>query len=194
MMPPRHLELILLCSRTIHVQYLCDRETRTPCSLQTSTRTHCSEFVVKGKLRRSRAPDDVLQLNGQDIPFVNNVTYLGVTFDRRMTCRHHIERIVAKAVRTYISTYSLSKSGRLNINIKVTLYKTLIRSVVAYVCPTWEYALGAHFFRSQRLHNRVHRAIGNPKRCSPVRELHVTYIYEYITKSFRSQAEVILNM
>jgi hypothetical protein len=33
--------------------------------------------------RRLRVPDDVLQLNGRDIPFVNNVTYLGVTFDRR---------------------------------------------------------------------------------------------------------------
>jgi hypothetical protein len=43
--------------------------------------------------RRLRVSDDVLQLNGRDIPFVNNVMYLGVTFDRRMTWRHHIERL-----------------------------------------------------------------------------------------------------
>jgi hypothetical protein len=41
-------------------------------------------------------PDEVLQLKGRDIPFVNNVTYLGVTLDR-MTWRHHIERTAAKA-------------------------------------------------------------------------------------------------
>jgi hypothetical protein len=33
---------------------------------------------------------DVLQLNRQDIAFVNNVTYLGATFDRRMTWELHI--------------------------------------------------------------------------------------------------------
>lgn len=41
--------------------------------------------------RRLTVPDDVLQLKGRDIPFVNNVTYLGVIFDRRMTWRHHIK-------------------------------------------------------------------------------------------------------
>jgi hypothetical protein len=35
--------------------------------------------------RRLRVPDDVLQLNGRDIPFVNNATYLAVTLDRKMT-------------------------------------------------------------------------------------------------------------
>jgi hypothetical protein len=36
--------------------------------------------------RRLKVPDDILQLNGQDIDFVNNEhTYLGVTFDRRTT-------------------------------------------------------------------------------------------------------------
>jgi hypothetical protein len=59
------------------------------------------------KLRRSispedlRVPEDILQLNGQDIPFVNNVTYRGVAFDRRMTWRLHIGRTVAKALHTY---------------------------------------------------------------------------------------------
>jgi hypothetical protein len=67
---------------------------------------------MKGKLRRGfspedlKVPDEVLQLNGRDIPFVNNATtYLGVIFDRSMTLRYHIERTVAKAFRTYVRTY-----------------------------------------------------------------------------------------
>jgi hypothetical protein len=46
---------------------------------------------MKRKLRQSispedvRVPDDVLQLNGRDIPFVNYVTYLGVTFEGMTT-------------------------------------------------------------------------------------------------------------
>jgi hypothetical protein len=38
----------------------------------------------------------------EGIPFVNNVSYLGVTFDRRITWRLHIERTGAKALVTYI--------------------------------------------------------------------------------------------
>jgi hypothetical protein len=41
----RHLELILLYSRTIPV--FTRQEPRISCSLQTATRLHCSEVVVK---------------------------------------------------------------------------------------------------------------------------------------------------
>jgi hypothetical protein len=115
----------------------------------------------------------VLQLSGWDIPSVNNVTYLGVTFDQRMTWRLHIERAVAKALCTYLRTYSPLKSERLSTNIKHALYKALIRLVITYACSTWEYAADAHLSKEQRLQNRVLRAVGNLDRRTPVREMHV---------------------
>jgi hypothetical protein len=49
----------------------------------------------------------------------------------------------------------------------------------------------------QRLQNRVLRATGNLDRSTPVRDLHlafkIPYMYDYITKLCRRQAEVILN-
>jgi hypothetical protein len=49
----------------------------------------------------------------------------------------------------------------------------------------------------QRLQNRVLRSIGNLDRSTPVRDLHLAfkspYVYDYITKLCRRQAEVILN-
>lgn len=93
--------------------------------------------------RRLTVPDDVLQLKGRDIPFVNNVTYLGVIFDTRMTWRHHIKRTVAKAFCMYIRNYSLFKNGR-STNIKLMLYKALIRSVITYACPAWEHVADPH--------------------------------------------------
>jgi hypothetical protein len=42
-------------------------------------------------------PESLLTLNGRKAPFVNNVKYLGVIFDKRITWRLHIERIEAKA-------------------------------------------------------------------------------------------------
>jgi hypothetical protein len=94
--------------------------------------------------RRLRVHENVLQLDGWDIPFVNNVMYTGVTFSRRMTWRLHIERTVAKALHTYLRTYSLFKSERLSTNIKLTLYKALIRLVMTHACPTREYAADTH--------------------------------------------------
>jgi hypothetical protein len=65
--------------------------------------------------------------------------------------RHHIEGTVVKVLRIYIRL-------SLNSNIKLTLYKALIRSVMAYACPTCEYAADAHVLKLQRLQNRALRA------------------------------------
>jgi hypothetical protein len=67
---------------------------------------------------------------------------------------------------------------------------------MTYACPTWEFAAGTQL-KLQRLQNRVLRATGNLDRITPVRDLHlafkIPYVYDYITKVCRRQAEVILN-
>jgi hypothetical protein len=94
-------------------------------------------------------------------------------------------------------TSSLFKSGRLSRNIKLTLYKGLISSVMTYACTARDDASDARLLKLQRLQNRVFCSIGNPDTCTPVRELHVAfkilYVYDYVTKLCRTQAEVILN-
>jgi hypothetical protein len=138
-------------SCSVRGRYLClrDRETWTPCSLQTATRTHCSEFVewsLEHKDQwRENTGDLFLQKNLSPWrrtitrrtrhSLCKNVTYLGVTFDRRMTWRHHVERTAAKALRTYVRTSSLLRSGRLITNTKLTLYKALIMSVILMLVP-----------------------------------------------------------
>jgi hypothetical protein len=52
-----------------------------------------------------------------------------------MTWRLHIEKIEAKAFRTIIRLYFLFKSERLSANIKLTLHKALIRSVITLFPP-----------------------------------------------------------
>jgi hypothetical protein len=129
--------------------------------------------------------------------FVNNVKYLGVIFDKRITWRLHVQMIEAKAFSTFIRIYFLFKSERLSANIKLTLHKALIRSAMTYACPIWDFAADTHLMKLQRLQNKVLRTIGNFPRRAPVRELHkafsIPYIYDYITKLSRQQAEVIQN-
>jgi hypothetical protein len=101
--------------------------------------------------------------------------------------------IEAKAFRTFLRVYSLFKSERLSTNIKLTLHKALIRSVI----PAWESAADTHVLKLQRLQNKVLRTIGNFPRRTPVRELrtafNIPYVYDFITRLCRQQPEVILN-
>jgi hypothetical protein len=128
---------------------------------------------------------------------VNHVKYLGVIFDKRITWRLHLEMIEAKAFRKFIRIYSLLKSERLRAKIKLTLPKALIRTVITYTCPAWELAADTYLLKLQRLQNKVLRTIGNFPRCTPsaicTQLLPSIYIYDYITKLCRKQAEVIRN-
>jgi hypothetical protein len=58
---------------------------------------------------RIRQPESLLALNGWNISFVNNVKYLGVIFDKKITWRPYKEMIEAKAFRIFISTSPYSK-------------------------------------------------------------------------------------
>jgi hypothetical protein len=48
--------------------------------------------------QKDRVPEDISQLNGRNISFVNNVKYFGVIFDSRMTWRFHFERATVNAL------------------------------------------------------------------------------------------------
>jgi hypothetical protein len=67
---------------------------------------------------------------------------------------------------------------------------------MTYACPAWEFAADKHL-KLQRLQNNVLRTAGNFPRRTPVREMHMafhlTYMYDYMTKLCRQQAEVIIN-
>jgi hypothetical protein len=68
---------------------------------------------------------------------------------------------------------------------------------MTYACPAWEFAAETNLLKLQRLQNKILRAIDKFPRRTPVRDLHmafrIPYVYDYITKTCRQQAEVIQN-
>jgi hypothetical protein len=66
-----------------------------------------------------------------------------------------------------------------------------------YACLAWELAADTSLLKLQRLQNKVIRTIGNFPRCTSVRYLYTAfnlpYVYDYVTKLCRQQAEVIQN-
>jgi hypothetical protein len=103
----------------------------------------------------------------------------------------------AKAFRTFIKIYFLLISESLSAKIKLTLHKALIRTVIKYACPAWELASDTYPLTLQRLQKKILSTIGNFTRCTPVRDMHtgfnLPYVYDYIRKLCRKQAEVIRN-
>jgi hypothetical protein len=122
-------------------------------------------------------------LKGWHISFANNVKYIGVIIDKS-TWKLYTETIAAKVLRTFISVYPLLKSERLSVNKKLTLYKALIRSIMTYVCPAWEFSAGSHLLNMQRLQNKVLRTTGNLARLAPNCDLHASFKIPYLLTRF----------
>jgi hypothetical protein len=73
----------------------------------------------------------------------------------------------------------------------------LIRSVLTYACPAWEFTAGSCLLKLQRLQSKFLRTTGNLLRRTPLGDLHmafkIPYLYDFISKLRREQATVILN-
>jgi hypothetical protein len=135
-------------------------------------------------------------LNERNIPFVNHVKYLGIIFNKTITRRPRTEMTEAKAFTTFTIIYSLFKIERLSATIKLTHHKALNITVMPLLTPP----VNSHtrgLSKLQRLQNKVYRTTGKFPRCTPVRDLHMTYnllyVCDYVTKLCTQQAEVILN-
>jgi hypothetical protein len=87
----------------------------------------------------------------------------------------HIERSEAKVLCMNVRIHSKFRSARTSIKIKPTPYKALIRSVMTYTYPTWDYEADANLLKLQPLQNRTLRAVGNVDSRTPVLEWHVVF-------------------
>jgi hypothetical protein len=71
----------------------------------------------------------------------------------------YVEMIEAKASRTFINVYFLFESGSSGANIKPTLHKALIKSVLTYDCPICEFGAATQLLQLQRLQNKFFRIV-----------------------------------
>jgi hypothetical protein len=106
------------------------------------------------------------------------------------TCiwRLHIEMTEDMTFRTYIRVYSLFTCDRLSANIKLTLHKAIITSVMNYDSPAWEFSACKTRFSSLITSQGVHRPANFMMRLSTFR----TFM-TYFTKLCSQQARVIQN-
>jgi hypothetical protein len=111
-----------------------------------------------------------------------------------MTWPFSIDRTAAKALATYIRTYSIFKSEHLSINIKLTLYKSMnnglclsLLEACVRCCPLETAASAEMIPPSCRQLRQVHTGPRNAN------DTEIRYVHNYIRKLCGKQAEVIQN-
>lgn len=150
-------------------------------------------------LTRKRLPEmETVKIFGEDIPWVKQVKYLGVTMDTRLTWKHHVTEKLAAAQRALCSIYALiNRSSRLNLKIKKNLYIMALRPIVTYAAPVWAQASRTQKQRIQRYQNKTLRMITNApwfvRNANIHADLEIPLIDEYLTQLTEEYRDRVAN-
>jgi len=81
-----------------------------------------------------------LLINGNKIERVPVFKLLGIVFSSDLSWQHHVDYIIKKASKRYFVIYNLNRA-RISPEDIVTVYCSLIRSILEYACPVWHSGL-----------------------------------------------------
>ena len=97
-----------------------------------------STIVSFSKRPIPQIPD--FHLNNEIIQTKHAAKYLGITLDRRLTFKQHIFNIKKKNYAKIGFLFPILKSPKLPLQIKIQVYKTIIRSSFSYAAPVFRHA------------------------------------------------------
>lgn len=127
-------------------------------------------FSLRARLEDIPPPPTLF---GQEMPWMNQIKYLGIIMDSHLTFRDHIQSLLCKAngliVRHYPILAALTPD---NLGVGLTMYKALIRSVITYAAPAWGFAAVSHLRKLQVIQNQVIRLITHLPRVASRRKFH----------------------
>ena len=132
------------------------------------TKTTVMKFSLKTKEK-----DVTVQLNGQDLPTDDTPTFLGVTFDKRLTWKPHINKINQKAIKRMQIMKKLSGT-QWGANSKVLrqVYQGYVRPVMEYASPAWSTAAPSNVSCLDKTQNQGLRIVLGAMKSTPLAELH----------------------
>ena len=98
-----------------------------------------------------------IEIDGETIERVNELKYLGVIIDDKLTFKSHIDNVIKKMAKKYGVLCRLKND--LTLNSKILLYKSIISPHIDF-CPSILFlANNTQILRLQRLQNKVMRLI-----------------------------------
>lgn len=122
-----------------------------------------------------RRPTERLKLCDSPIDYSDSINYLGVTLDKKLNLKLHIDNTRKKAIKSMSALYPLiSRRSTLNIKNKLLLYKAVIRPIMSYASPIWRRAAPTNRKKLQIVQNKCLKIIHNLPWRTSTTELHMT--------------------
>lgn len=126
-----------------------------------------------------RIPRRPLNFDGNIINIENEVIYLGVTLDKKLTFRKHIEYSCQKAIKAFRALWPfLNCRSTLSLKNKNLIYKCVIRPILSFASPIWYRAAKTHLKKLQVIQNKCLKMIHNKPWRFPTSLLHAETGYE----------------
>ena len=135
-----------------------------------TSKTVCMHFCT----RRGICLDPALNLDGTPIPVVPTFKFLGVHFDRRLSFKPHIDYVRAKCQKALNLLRVIAARGwGADRNIKLMLYRALVRSKLDYGCIVYGASFKSHMAKLAPVQNQGLRICLNAFRTTNAASLHV---------------------
>ena len=133
--------------------------------------------------RRRPSVRQNVKINGSKVEWTDVVTYLGLQLDSKLNFGMHVKNVKNKCMAILLRLYPLlCRNSKLSITNKLTLYKSVARSVMMYACPIWSNICNSNFNLIQVVQNKFLRTIGDFHRCTFIPQIHNTLKIDMVKK------------
>lgn len=149
-----------------------------------------TQLIFFTKRRTREVPKRPFKAGPMTIRWNDQVKYLGFTFDKRVTFRPHVEEKVAKVNNVVKLLYPLiARRSSLHQQLKLHLFKTIIRPSFSYGCPLLNGIAACHIKKLQVLQNGILKTILNLPHRTPTTEVHELANIEMVKDYFNELAD-----
>lgn len=108
--------------------------------------------------KRRKAPGPRILHKEQEIPWKNSIKYLGVTMDRRLTWKSHIQEKANQAAGKFEQLRPLlGARSKLSLKNKVRIYKAIISPTMTYAAAAWCFAAPTNLKKLETTQNKILR-------------------------------------
>ena len=127
-----------------------------------------------------------IRLEGSLIDWSAEAVYLGLTIDRHLIFRSHVDKIVTKCNILIRSLYPLiCRTSKLNLKNRMAVYRQIIYPAIEYAVPVWKDCARTHKLKLQRIQNKILKMILNLPRWARTAEVHERACLDYLDITFQ---------
>ncbi len=133
------------------------------------SKTHCVNFSRKRKIQ----VNPILTLQGHQLEYKDNIRFLGLIFDRRLTWKPHIIKLKSELIKG-LNLLKILKNPTFNPSRKqlLNVFRSLIRSKIDYGAPAYLSASKSLLENLNVIQNSALRLCIGALRSTPISSLH----------------------